>query len=71
MGERGDAIKMKLRARRLWTQKRTLRCARFLAEQMEIPKRAIVLERGRKSRDKLIHIDGLSEGGVRSSLLRK
>jgi hypothetical protein len=37
MGERGDAIKIKLRARRLWTQKRTLRCAGFWPNKWKFP----------------------------------
>jgi YggU family uncharacterized protein len=33
----------------------------FLPEELKISKRAIVLERGQKSRDKLIRIEGLSD----------
>jgi uncharacterized protein YggU (UPF0235/DUF167 family) len=42
----------------------------FLAEQLEIPERGIVFERGEKSREKTIRIDGLSEEEVRARLLR-
>ena len=43
---------------------------RFLAEELKISERAIVLEHGHKSRDKLIRIDGLSEEDVRAGLFR-
>jgi len=42
---------------------------RFLAEQMKLPRHAIVLQRGHKSRDKLIRVDGLSQEDVRPRLL--
>jgi hypothetical protein len=35
---------------------------------MNLPRHAIVLKRGEKSRDKLIQIDGLSEEDVRKRL---
>jgi uncharacterized protein (TIGR00251 family) len=41
----------------------------FLAERLKIPARAIVLERGDKSREKVIRIEGLSEENVRCRLL--
>jgi len=34
---------------------------RFLAEKLNIPQRAIVLERGERSRDKVIRINRLSD----------
>jgi len=70
MGEHGSAIKIKLRAPAV-EGKANAALRSFLAEQLEIPERAIVLERGQKSRDKLIRIEGLSEGDVRSRLLVK
>ena len=70
MGEHGAAIKIKLRAPAVEGKANAALC-RFLAEQLEIPERAIVLERGQKSRDKLIRIEGLSEGELRSRLLVK
>jgi uncharacterized protein YggU (UPF0235/DUF167 family) len=42
---------------------------RFLAEKLSIPQRAIVLERGERSRDKVLRIDGLSEEEVRRRML--
>jgi len=70
MGEHGSAIKIKLRARAA-EGKANAALRSFLAEQLEIPERAIVLERGHKSQEKLIRIEGLSEGEVRSRLLVK
>ena len=70
MGEHGSAIKIKLRAPAV-EGKANAALRNFLAEQLEIPERAIVLERGQKSRDKLIRIEGLSEGDARSRLLVK
>jgi len=44
---------------------------RFLAEQLKLPRHAIVLKRGHKSRDKLIRIDGVMEEDVHRQLLQK
>ncbi|HMH42769.1 MAG TPA: DUF167 domain-containing protein [Pyrinomonadaceae bacterium] len=60
VGERGDAIKIKLRAPAV-EGKANAALRSFLAEQLNISERAIVLERGKKSRDKVIRIDGLSD----------
>jgi uncharacterized protein len=68
VGEHGGAIKIKLRAPAAEGKANLgLRC--FLAEALKIPKRAIVLEHGHRSRDKLIHIEGLNEEDVRYRLL--
>jgi uncharacterized protein (TIGR00251 family) len=67
-GQHGEAIKIKLRAPAVEGKANAaLRC--FLAEQLEIPKRAIVLEHGRRLRDKVIRIHGMSEEDVRRRLL--
>jgi uncharacterized protein len=66
--EHGDAIKIKLRAPAL-EGKANAALHRFLAEKLRIPQRAIVLERGERSRDKVIRIDGLSEEDIRRRLL--
>jgi uncharacterized protein (TIGR00251 family) len=66
--EHGDAIKVKLRAPAV-EGKANAALRRFLAEKLSIPQRAIVLERGERSRDKVIRIDGLSEEEVQSQLL--
>jgi uncharacterized protein len=70
MGERGDAIKIKLRAPAL-EGKANAALRIFLAEELKISERSILLERGQKSREKIIHIEGLSEGEVSSRLLVK
>jgi uncharacterized protein (TIGR00251 family) len=67
VGELGDAIKVKLRAPAV-EGKANAALRRFLADKLSIPQRAIILERGERSRDKVIHIDGLSEEEVRSRL---
>lgn len=68
LGEHGDAIKIKLRAPALEGKANTA-LRRFLAEKLSIPQRAIVLEHGERSRDKVIRIDGLSEKEVGNRLL--
>ena len=68
LGEHGDAIKIKLRAPAVEGKANTA-LRRFLAEKLSIPRRAIVLEHGERSRDKVIRIDGLSEKEVGSRLL--
>jgi uncharacterized protein (TIGR00251 family) len=67
-GERGDVINIKLRAPAVEGKANAaLRC--LLAEKLNIPQRAIMLVRGRRSRDKVIRIDGLGEQDVRRHLL--
>ncbi|HMH03725.1 MAG TPA: DUF167 domain-containing protein [Candidatus Udaeobacter sp.] len=68
VGEHGRAIKIKLRAPAVEGKANTA-LFRFLAEKLGIPQRAVVLEHGEKSRDKVIRIDGLSEIGIRRGLL--
>ncbi len=68
VGEHGDAIKIKLRAPAVEGKANTA-LRRFLAEKLSTPQRAIVLEHGEKSRDKVIRIDGLSEEAVRRRLI--
>jgi len=69
MGEHGDAIKIKLRAPAV-EGKANAALRSFLAEELKLPERNIALERGKKSREKTIRIDSLSEEEVRSRLLR-
>jgi uncharacterized protein (TIGR00251 family) len=64
VGAHGDAIKIKLRAPAVEGKANTALC-RFLAEKLSIPQRAVILEHGERSRDKMIRIDGLSEEEVR------
>ena len=68
VGEHGSAVKIKLRAAPV-EGKANAALIRFLAEQMEVPRHVIVLQRGHKSRDKLIRVDGLSQEDVRRRLL--
>jgi len=68
VGEHGHAIKIKLRAPAAEGKANTA-LLRFLAEKLSVPRNAIVLERGERSRDKVIRIDGLSEVGIRRGLL--
>ena len=68
MGEHGDAIKIKLRAPAA-EGKANAALRSYLAEELNIPEHNVVLERGHKSRDKLIRIDGLSEEEARARLL--
>jgi len=68
VGEHCDAIKIKLRAPAVQGKASTA-LLRFLAEKLSVPRNAIVLERGERSRDKVIRIDGLSEGDIRRGLL--
>jgi uncharacterized protein len=67
-GEYNSAIKIKLRAPAV-DGKANAALRRFLAERLSIPQRAIVLERGERSRDKVIRIDDLSEEEVLRRLL--
>ena len=68
VGEHGSAIKIKLRAPAVEGKANAaLRC--FLADQLNISQRAIILEHGQRSRDKVIRIDGMSEKDVRCRLL--
>jgi uncharacterized protein (TIGR00251 family) len=70
VGEYGDAIKIKLRAPAVEGKANAaLRC--LLAEKLNIPQRAIALEHGQRSRDKVIRIGGLSEEAIRRSLMAR
>ncbi len=68
MGERGAAIKIKLRAPAVEGKANAV-LRSFLAEQLNLPERAVVLERGHKSRDKLVRIEGWGEKEARRRLL--
>jgi uncharacterized protein (TIGR00251 family) len=67
-GEHGGAIKIKLRAPAMEGKANAALCC-FLADQLNISHRAIILEHGKRWRDKVIRIDGMSEEDVRSRLL--
>src|SRR5215471_8980453 len=63
VGEHGGAIKIKLRAPAVEGKANTA-LIRFLAHQLKLPRHSIVLERGHRSRDKLIRIHGSTEEDV-------
>ena len=63
-GEYGDAIKIAVRAPAV-DGKANAALIRFLARQLKVVRHSIVLERGQKSRNKVIRIDGLTEEDVR------
>ena len=67
-GEYNSAIKIKLRAPAI-EGKANAALRRFLAEKLGIPQRAIVLEHGERSRDKVIRIDQLSDEDIRRRLV--
>ena len=60
VGQHGGAIKIKLRAPAV-EEKANAALVTFLANRLHVPAREIVLVHGRRSRDKLIRIDGLSD----------
>jgi uncharacterized protein (TIGR00251 family) len=70
MGEHGSAIRIKVRAPAL-EGKANAALRRFLAERLKISEDKIVLESGQKSREKVIHIEGLSEEEVPRRLLNR
>lgn len=68
-GQHGNAIKVKLKARPIEGEANAA-LRKFLAEQLGVPLRSVVLERGRKSRDKIVRIEVLDEEAIRARLLR-
>ena len=70
VGEHERTIRIKLRAPAV-EGKANAALLNFLATELKIPKRAVLLERGQRSRDKVIRIEGLSEEEVRLRLLRR
>jgi len=70
MGEHGVTIKIKLCAPAM-EGKANVALRSFLADELKIPERKILLKRGQKSREKIIRIEGLSEQEVRRCLLTK
>ena len=66
-GTMGTAVKIKLRAPPVEGRANEALVA-FLAAQLDLPRRAIALERGETSRQKLLRIDGLDLAGVHTRL---
>jgi uncharacterized protein (TIGR00251 family) len=67
VGEHGEALKIKLRAPAV-EGKANAALLRFLAEQLKLPRKAIVVKSGEKSRGKTIQIHGLSKEDVYTRL---
>jgi uncharacterized protein len=68
VGEHGDAIKIKLRGPAVEGKANTA-LRRFLARELKIRERAVVLEHAHKSRDKVIHTGGLNKADIYRGLL--
>ena len=68
-GPHGNAIKVKLKAKPIEGEANAALC-KFLADELGVPLRSVVLERGRKSRDKIVRIEVLDEEAIRARLLR-
>ena len=68
VGQHGNAIKVKVKARPMEGEANAALC-KFLAEELGLPERSIVLERGRKSRDKIVRIEVFDEEAVRARFL--
>src|SRR5258708_1106398 len=69
-GGHGGPIKIKLRAPAV-EGKGNGGLISFLGERLKVPVRTIVLLRGKRSREKLIRIEGLSGEAIRDRLLSK
>ena len=66
-GTMGNAVKIKLRAPPVEGRANEA-LVEFLSEQLDLPRRAISLERGETSRQKLLRIEGLDLATVRARL---
>lgn len=63
----GDALKVKVHAPALEGRANDELCA-FIADQLALPRRAVSVAQGDKSRQKLLAIDGLDLAEVRARL---
>lgn len=66
-GTMGTAVKLKLRAPPVEGRANEA-LVEFLAERLGLPRRAISLERGETSRQKLLRVEGLDLAAVRTRL---
>jgi hypothetical protein len=64
----GDALKIKVHAPALEGRANDELCA-FLAAKLRLPKRAVTLLQGEKSRQKVVHIAGITRGEVIARLI--
>ena len=67
VGWLGDALKIKVHAPALEGHANDELCA-FLADTLQLPRRAVTVAHGDKSRQKLLHITGLTLAEVKSRL---
>ena len=67
VGWHGPALKVKVHAPALEGRANAELLA-FLAEALDLPRRSVTLLRGDKSRQKVVQIAGLNEGGLKSRL---
>jgi uncharacterized protein (TIGR00251 family) len=70
VGWLGDALKVKVQAPAL-DGRANAALTEFLADQLGLPRRAVVLVRGDKSRQKVVRIDGLTLAEVQRQLAGK
>lgn len=70
VGWLGDALKVKVQAPAL-DGRANAALTEFLADQLGLPRRAVVLLRGDKSRQKVVRIDGLNLAEVQRRLAGK
>ena len=63
----GDALKVKVHAPALEGRANEELCE-FIAETLDLPKRAVTLVQGDKSRQKLVQIDGMDLATVKAKL---
>lgn len=63
----GDALKVKVHAPALEGRANDA-LLEFLAGELQLPRRAVTLVRGDKSRHKIVHIDGLSLDDAKARL---
>ena len=66
-GRLGDAVKIKLHAPPVEGRANSALCE-FLANRLDLPRRAITFLRGDTSRQKVLRIDGLSAAEVKARL---
>jgi uncharacterized protein (TIGR00251 family) len=59
----GEALKIKIHAPPVEGQANAVLC-KFLADQLDLPRRAVTLLRGESARQKVVRIDGLTLGVV-------
>ncbi|PTX98442.1 DUF167 domain-containing protein [Opitutus sp. ER46] len=69
VGWLGDALKVKVHAPPVEGKANEALCE-FLADTLQLPRRAVTVLRGDTSRQKVVRIDGLDLAAVRSALVR-